>query len=219
MSNPNATIKEGFYSKVFARIYDPFMESMEQKVLGKYRKQLIEPLQGHILEVGSGTGINFSLYPKGCHVVASEPSEHMLRYAMERLRTQTVQATIEPVLAGVGSPELEKHVPPGGFDAIVCTLVLCTIPEPEKAVQSFRKWLKPDGRLIVLEHVHAQTFPRKLVHNVLNPAWKRVAEGCNLTRNTAQMLRANGFVAEWEHDFIKVMPFHVSIMKLATDHR
>ena len=214
MENPNANLKEGFYSKLFARFYDPFMESMEQKVLGRYRKQLLEPLTGNILEVGSGTGINFKLYPKNCHVVASEPSEHMLRYATERLRTETVEATIELVLAGVGSQELEKHVPKNGFDAIVCTLVLCTIPNPELAVASFKKWLKPDGKLIILEHVHAQTQPRKAVHSFLNPAWKHFAEGCNLTRNTAKMLRDSGFEAEWEHDFIKLMPFHVAIMKL-----
>ena len=214
MSNPNANIKEGFYSKLFARFYDPFMECMEQKVLGRYRKQLLLPLTGNVLEVGSGTGINFKLYPKGCHVIASEPSEHMLRYATERLQTEKVEATIELVLAGVGSEELEKHVPKDGFDAIVCTLVLCTIPNPELAVASFKKWLKPDGKLIILEHVHAHTQPRKGIHSFLNPAWKYFAEGCNLTRNTAKMLRNSGFEAEWEHDFVKVMPFHVAVMRL-----
>ena len=214
MSNANAHIKEGFYSKLFARFYDPFMESMEQRVLGRYRKQLLEPISGNILEVGSGTGINFKLYPKDCHVLASEPSEHMLRYAQERLKMESVSATIELVLAGVGSKELEKKVPEGGFDAIICTLVLCTIPEPEKAVQSFKQWLRPNGKLIILEHVHAKNNPRKLVHTVLNPACKRFAEGCHLNRDTAKMLRNSGFEAEWEHDFIKVMPFHVSVMKL-----
>lgn len=214
-SNPNANIKEGFYSKVFARIYDPFMESMEQKILSKYRKQLLEPLHGNILEVGSGTGINFKLYPKGCYVIASEPSEHMLKYASERLKMEPMQADIKLVLAGIGSDVLENHVPDEGFDAIVCTLVLCTIPDPELAVQSFKKWLKPDGKLIILEHVHAQTQPRKLFHNVINPAWKRVAEGCHINRDTAKMLKDSGFRAEWEHDFIKVLPFHVSVMRLA----
>ena len=214
MSNPNANIKEGFYSKLFARFYDPFMEAMEQKVLSRYRKQLLEPLHGNILEVGSGTGINFKLYPKDCHVVASEPSEHMLKYAQERLKMEPVEAEIELVLAGVGSQKLEKHVPANGFDAIVCTLVLCTIPEPEAAVASFKKWLKPEGKLIILEHVHGTSKRRKLVHNVLNPAWKRFAEGCHINRDTAAMLRHAGFTAEWEHEFTKVLPFHVSIMKL-----
>lgn len=214
MSNPNADLKEGFYSKLFARFYDPFMESLEEKILSKYRKQLLEPLQGNILEVGSGTGINFSLYPKGCHVIASEPSEHMLKYAEERLKMESVEAEIELVLAGVGSDALEKYIPEEGFDAIVCTLVLCTIPKPELAVESFKNWLKPDGKLVILEHVHAKTAPRKMFHNVINPAWKRFAEGCHINRDTAKMLRDSGFSAEWEHDFLKVLPFHVSVMRL-----
>lgn len=215
MENPNADLKEGFYSKLFARFYDPFMEELELKVLSKYRKRLLEPLHGNVLEVGSGTGVNFKLYPKGCHVVASEPSEHMLKYAKERLKMDKVQADIELVLAGVGSKELEKHVPEGGFDAIVCTLVLCTIPDPELAVESFRKWLKPHGRLIILEHVHAKTQPRKLFHELVNPAWKHLAEGCHINRDTAQMLKEKGFVSEWEEDFIKLIPFHVSVMRQA----
>lgn len=197
MENANSKVKETFYSKLFARFYDPFMESMEQKVLSRYRNQLLKPLNGNILEVGSGTGINFKLYPKGCHVVASEPSEHMLKYAQERLKMEQVDANIELVLAGVGSSELENYVPEGGFDAIVCTLVLCTIPNPELAVSSFKKWLKPSGRLVILEHVHGSSKRRKLVHNVLNPAWKRFAEGCHLNRDTAQLLRENGFEADW----------------------
>lgn len=197
MENANSKVKETFYSKLFARFYDPFMESMKQKVLSRYRNQLLKPLNGNILEVGSGTGINFKLYPKGCHVVASEPSEHMLKYAQERLKMEQVDANIELVLAGVGSSELENYVPEGGFDAIVCTLVLCTIPNPELAVSSFKKWLKPSGRLVILEHVHGSSKRRKLVHNVLNPAWKRFAEGCHLNRDTAQLLRENGFEADW----------------------
>lgn len=214
MSNANANIKEGFYSKLFARFYDPFMESMEQRVLSRYRKQLLEPLQGNILEVGSGTGINFKLYPKGCHVIASEPSGHMLKYAEERLKMEPVEADIELVLAGVGSQDLEKHVPENGFDAIVCTLVLCTIPKPEAAVASFKRWLKPEGKLIILEHVHGKSKRRKVFHNLINPAWKRFAEGCHINRDTAKMLKDSGFVSEWEHDFVKVLPFHVSVMRL-----
>lgn len=214
MSNANATIKEGFYSKLFARFYDPFVQGMEQKVLSHYRKKLLDPLRGNILEVGSGTGVNFNLYPKECNVIASEPSEHMLRYANERLRTETINANIDVILAGVGSSELEERIPKEGLDAIVCTLVLCTIPDPELAVSSFRKWLKPDGKLIILEHVHGQTDPRKAIHNFINPAWKRFGEGCHLNRDTAAMLKGQGFEAEWEERFTKVIPFYVAVLRV-----
>lgn len=213
MSERNAVLKEGIYSKLFARIYDPFMAKMEERVLGKYRSKLLQDLQGTVLEVGSGTGVNFPLYPEECTVVASEPSANMLRFAEGRLANGSIKAKIQLVLAGVGSKELEQHIPHGGFDAIVCTLVLCTIPEPDKALELFKRWLKPNGKLIILEHVHGHTQPRRFFHEMLNPAWKHLAEGCNLNRNTEAMLHNHGFVAEWQQDFIKVLPFYVSMMK------
>lgn len=216
MSDANRRSKESFYSKLFARFYDPFMEAMEQRVLSRFRKRLLDPLSGHVLEVGSGTGVNFKLYPEGCHIIASEPSEHMLQYASERLRTEPVKAEVELVLAGVGDRLLEEHIPSEGLDAIVCTLVLCTIPDPEAAMAGFAKWLKPGGRLIVLEHVHGSSRARRVTHDLLNPIWKRFAEGCHLNRDTAEMLLGHGFTPIWEERFTKVVPFYIA--EMTRDH-
>ncbi|MFT4524601.1 MAG: ubiquinone/menaquinone biosynthesis C-methylase UbiE [Granulosicoccus sp.] len=214
MENINSGQPDTFYSRLFAKLYDPFMESMEQKVLGKYRKKLLADLSGDILEVGSGTGVNFKLYPKGCNVIASEPSEHMLKYAQFRLDNEPVMAKVKLVVAGVGAKKLESEIPTEGLDVIVCTLVLCTIPDPELAIAKFKEWLKPDGKLIILEHVHAKTQPRRAVHSVINPLWKRLAEGCHLNRDTGELLSESGFEPIWEKQFTKVMPFHISMMRL-----
>lgn len=211
--HPNASVHDSWYTKVFARVYDPVMEKMEQRVLSKHRKRLLSTLSGNILEVGSGTGINFPIYPKGCSVLASEPSAPMLRFAERRLHSMDVLAEIRVIQAGVGSAELETQVPAGGFDAIVCTLVLCTIPDPVAAVRSFKRWLRPGGRLIVLEHVHAHNQPRRMLHALLNPAWKVLAEGCNLTRDTSVLLKQEGFVPDTEEQFTKVLPFYVAVLR------
>ncbi len=214
MENVNSGRSDSFYTRLFAKFYDPFMEGLEQKVLGHYRQELLSGLSGIVLEVGSGTGVNFCLYPKGCHVIASEPSEHMLKYAQHRLKTEAVEAYIELVVAGVGAKGLEEKLPAEGLDAIVCTLVLCTIPDPELAIIKFKQWLKPGGRLIVLEHVHGQSKRRRTVHNVVNPIWKLFAEGCHLNRDTGNLLKKNGFTPITEHHFVKMIPFYVSVMKL-----
>jgi ubiquinone/menaquinone biosynthesis C-methylase UbiE len=210
----NATVHESWYTKVFAKIYDPFMAKMEQRVLSRHRSRLLGGLTGNILEIGSGTGINFPLYPKGCHVIASEPSVQMLQLAEKRLKSTEIRADITLVHAGAGSPELEAMVPVGGFDAIVCTLVLCTIPDPEAAVGSFKHWLRSGGKLVVLEHVHANSQPRRTLHACLNPAWKVLAEGCHLTRDTKALLRKQGFIADSEEEFIKVLPFYAAVLHL-----
>ena len=210
MNNRNAHIREGTYAKLVARLYDPFMESLEQKVLSRYRSELLANLEGDVLEVGSGTGINFRLYPKKCRVLASEPSEHMLKYAQFRYDNEVVEADIRLIQAGVGDPKLEELIPTEGLDAVVCTLVLCTIPEPELAVQSFVKWLKPNGQLIILEHVHGDSQPRKFLHNAINPLWKRLAEGCHVNRDTKKLLIDTGFKPVWEKRFTKMIPFYVA---------
>ena len=214
MENVNSGRPDSFYTRLFAKFYDPFMESLEQKLLGRHRKELLSGLSGNVLEVGSGTGINFSLYPKGCHVIASEPSEHMLKYAQHRLQTEPVEADVELVVAGVGAKNLQEKLPPDGLDAIVCTLVLCTIPDPELAIAKFKEWLKPGGRLIVLEHVHGQSRRRRAVHNVINPMWKRLAEGCHINRDTGTLLKQHGFEPITEDRFVKMIPFYVSVMRL-----
>lgn len=218
-AHPNEKVHESWYSGLFARIYDPFMRRMEERVLRKHRERLLSGLSGNILEVGSGTGINFPLYPAGCRVTASEPSAQMLRFAEERLRDPGVRADITLVQVGVSSPELERMVPKGGFDAIVCTLVLCTIPDPVAAVRDFKRWLRPDGKLIVLEHVHAHTRPRRSVHELLDPAWKMLAEGCHLTRETPDLLKLEGFLPETEEHFTKVLPFYVAVLRVADTGR
>lgn len=213
MDNPNASVHETWYTRIFARVYDPFMRKMEERVLSRHRRRLLGSLSGDVLEVGSGTGINFGFYPSGCRVTASEPSAQMLRFAGGRMRSGSVKAEITFVQAGVGSPELEKLIPATGLDAIVCTLVLCTIPDPASAIHSFRRWLKPDGKLIVLEHVHAHSQPRRRIHEFINPVWKVLAEGCNLTRDTPRLLRDGGFVPVEEEQFTKVLPFYVAVMR------
>jgi len=212
MDNPNASVRESWYTRIFARVYDPVMRKMEERVLSRYRRRLLGNLHGNVLEIGAGTGINFKYYPKACRVVASEPSAQMLRFASDRALASDVMAEITFIQAGVGSSELEKTVPEQGFDAIVCTLVLCTIPDPLAAVRSFKRWLKPGGKLIVLEHVHTNAQPRKTVHELINPAWKVLAEGCHLTRDTPSLLRNEGFFPVEEERFTKVLPFYVAVM-------
>jgi len=208
----NAVVKEGFYARIFARVYDPFMESMERKVLSHYRRRLLAPLKGEVLEVGCGTGVNFPYYPRQCHVVATEPSVHMLKQAVMRKGRPDVVANIEPVHAGIGSERIAEHVPPTGFDAIVCTLVLCTIPEPEDALRRMCEWLKPDGKLIVLEHVRPRSRFRQAVHGLIDPVWNHLAEGCHLNRDTVSLLKKVGLTPEWEQHFLKVLPFYVAVM-------
>ena len=210
----NQAKPDSFYTKLFARFYDPFVSGFEKKVLVYKRKEILSDLTGDILEVGSGTGINFPLYHENANVIASEPSNEMLNYAKTKLNEANVIANIQLIQAGVGNKELESIISPNGLDAIVCTLVLCTIPHPEEAIELFKKWLKPTGKLIILEHIHGNKQPRRMTHQLLNPVWKKFAEGCHLTRDTDVLLKEMGFKATYEYYFTKGLPFYQAVLVL-----
>ena len=178
------------YAKVFASFYDRAAQKAEAKVLAERRKALLSGLQGNILEVGAGTGVNFPFYAKYANVLAIEPSPYMLRQAQEKKKEREniglLQASVETCYS-------DKVIQKSSLDVVVCTLVLCTIPDPQQALTYFHSWLKPDGKLIVLEHILSRVSWKARIQDVVTPAWKIIGEGCHLNRKTDQMIRQAGF--------------------------
>ena len=203
-----------FYNRLFAKVYDPIMRNFEAKVLQRRRRRILAGIQGHALEIGAGTGVNFPLYPADAHVIAIEPSEPMLKIARKKLKNSNVKADIRLLHLGIGNPALASYVPAGGFDDIVCTLVLCTVPDLEASIELIKKWLKPGGTLHVLEHIYAEKPVPRFFQNILNPLWRHLAEGCNLNRQTDEVLKAHGFLPEWEERVVKGgVPLYYGIMR------
>ncbi len=114
---------------IFAALYDAITRPAERKFLGPHRAYLVGAAQGRVLDVGSGTGINFEHYPPGAEVVGIEPDPHMLRRA--RARASRLGREVE-LLAETAEA---LPFPDASFDAAVATLVLCTIPDPARALR------------------------------------------------------------------------------------
>ena len=178
------------YARVFAWFYDRAVQTAEQKVLAERRRALISGLKGSILEVGAGTGANFPFYDMEANVLAIEPSPYMLRQAKEKKEDKK---NIRLLQASVKACYEDKLIQKNSLDAVVCTLVLCTIPDPKKALRFFYQWLKPDGKLIILEHIKSQDPWKGKVQDFINPAWKVIGEGCHLNRKTDQIVREERF--------------------------
>ena len=87
-------------------------------------------------------------------------------------------------------------LPDGAVDTVVATWTLCTIPDPGKALQEMRRVLKPDGTLLFAEHGLAPEAGVRAWQHKLTPAWRRVAGGCHLNRETEALIRAGGFTME-----------------------
>lgn len=183
------------------------MERVERSFLTSLRRELLSPLTGNILELGAGTGVNLPFYGSNAQVLACEPSASMLALARQKLSAMEGPPPITFVQAGVLDAAFTARCQPGAFDAAVCTLVLCTVPQPEQVLSSLFNWLKPGGQLLVIEHVQPRHWAKKACFQALQPLWGVLAEGCQLNRPTRQLILQAGFAPLWEKNFNKGIPF------------
>lgn len=144
------------------------------------------------MELGVGTGRNLPLYPPAVEQLSGiDPDEIMLTRAEKRARE--VPFPVELILA----PAEELPFGDGSFDAVVSTLVFCTVPDPSKALGEVRRVLKSGGEFRLLEHVKMKQEPIGWLQEKATPLWKRVAGGCHLVdRKTLSMVREAGFELE-----------------------
>lgn len=174
----------------FAAYYERQSQgSSERRFFEPLRRELLEQAHGSVLEIGAGTGLNFSLYPpeQVTRVEAVEPDSTMLSYARQRLP----QARVPLILTQASAESLPFA--DDTFDCVVATLVFCSVSDPARAFQEVRRVLKPGGTLLLLEHVRAQNRFVSLLQDLLVPLTTRVIGNCHWNRATGQIVRASGF--------------------------
>ncbi|MER3420549.1 MAG: SAM-dependent methyltransferase [Chloroflexota bacterium] len=192
----------------FAALYDWLNEPAERGPLGQRRAALIRPLSGQVLDLGAGTGANFPLYGAAARVVAVEPDPFMLRRAQRR-RAVVHGARVDLCQAmGEALPFRDAS-----FDAVVATLVLCTVADPQRTLYEARRVLRPDGRLYFLEHVRADGLLGR-VQDAIRPVWSFFGGGCVLNRRTeAALLRVGYLIERLTRVRIGPLPFIVGIAR------
>ncbi len=196
------------WNRFFSAAYDYFMIFLEKPHLRTRRKRLISGLSGKILEVGVGTGVNFEHYSDKIELIGIEPSPYMISQAKKRKEISLNPDGITLHNIGCSYPEMERLIEPESLDFVVCTLVLCTVPEPEKAVGNFMKWLRPGGHLLVLEHIRSHHKMHRKIQDFFNPAWEKIAAGCQLNRPTDKIISEAGFRLRREDRFKIGLPFY-----------
>jgi ubiquinone/menaquinone biosynthesis C-methylase UbiE len=178
--------------KPVAALYDRAMQSMEDAGLSAWRRDLLAPLAGSVLEIGAGTGSNLPFYPSVVtSLVLSEPDRHM------RARLVAATAASGRQVEVISAPAERLPCPDRSFDAVVSALVLCSVGDQAMVLDEIRRVLRPNGRFVFIEHVAAKGSPRQLrQQRWVEPVWKRLAGNCHLTRSTEEAIEKAGFAFE-----------------------
>ncbi|MGH3646572.1 MAG: class I SAM-dependent methyltransferase [Micromonosporaceae bacterium] len=174
---------------IFARFFARVSPAMDQGGMAEHRSRLVAGLTGRVIEVGAGNGLNFDHYPTTVtEVVAVEPEPHLRRLAEQRAGDAPVPIRVIPGTA--------QRLPAadGEFDAAVCSMVLCTVPDQPRALAEVYRALRPGGELRFLEHVRAERAGLARTQRVLDATvWPLLMGGCHLHRDTAAAIETAGF--------------------------
>ena len=154
------------------------------------KRKIFSGLPPEVVEVGPGVGANLRYMPPGCRVIAVEPNPYMHGGLHKRAARRGIDLEIHSV------PGDAMDLDDQSVDAVISSLLLCTVADPERVVGEIRRILRPGGRYAFLEHVAAPegTPLRRIQHAVRRP-WAWVFEGCSCERDLAAVIRAAGFAS------------------------
>jgi SAM-dependent methyltransferase len=182
----------GFYSThIVPRFID---KALGTPAMQEGRNAVAAGLSGTVLEIGFGSGLNVSSYPPEIELVyAVEPALTARKIAVPRIAASPIPIQY----AGLQGETVALD--DNSCDGALCTFTLCTIPGVEQALAELRRVLKPGGRFHFLEHGLAPDAKTQAWQHRLDPLEKRLADGCHLTRDPVELVKAAGFELEFVH--------------------
>lgn len=186
-STPETQITKARYNRI-AWFYNK-MESLPEIFFSGWRRRLLTRAEGKILEVGVGTGKNFQYYPPGADVTGIDIADRMITIARRNARERGLPFRIEE-----GDAE-QLAWPDDSFDTVLATFVFCSVPDPLKGLRELRRVVKPDGRVLLLEHVRIDMPVVGWLMDLMNPLIVRIV-GANINRHTVENVMAAGFLID-----------------------
>lgn len=180
-------------NRLLARLYDPVMQASEEACLRDWRAELLAGVEGVALEIGAGTGASLPAWGEGVsQLYLAEPTPAMAAQLAgkipERLRGVAEVVPWRADATGLGDASV---------DVVLSSLVLCSVPDLDRALAEIYRVLRPGGRLVFMEHVADDERPDRLTwQRRVEPVWRRLAGNCHLTRRTDRAIEAAGFEIE-----------------------
>lgn len=161
-------------------VYDAAVDERKRALLGE--------LQGTVLEIGPGTGANLRYYASDVRWIGIDPNPYMHTYLREEADRLGLVVDLR-----VGTAE-SLGLPDESVDAVVSTLVLCSVDNQARTLGEIVRVLRPGGRFVFMEHVAAPrgTWLRR-TQGLVRPLWQLAADGCRLDRESWKGIEAAGF--------------------------
>jgi ubiquinone/menaquinone biosynthesis C-methylase UbiE len=175
--------------RLFAALYDTVSKGSEAAGVREERRQLLAGAEGATIEIGAGTGLNLEHYPAATtRLVLAEPDRHMRRRLRQRVDALGRAAEV------IDAAAERLPFPDATFDTAVVTLVLCSVASQEVALAEIARVLKPDGRLLFIEHVRSGDPKLAKRQDRIRPLYNLV--GCNPNRETLAAIEASALRVE-----------------------
>jgi ubiquinone/menaquinone biosynthesis C-methylase UbiE len=173
--------------ELLTSMYDPLIAPLDMIGVRRWREWVVGAARGRVLELGVGTGLNLPHYRAAQMIAAVDPDDTALQYALSRRNGKGEAISLHQALAE------ELPFADESFDAVLGTLVFCTIGDPARALGEARRVLKVGGRLRLVEHVRVDNRVIAGAQDAITPLWKELAGGCHLNRDTLAAVERAGF--------------------------
>jgi SAM-dependent methyltransferase len=181
------------------------LREWHENIVRGHKERLFSALTGTVLEIGAGYGANFGYYSPEIRWIGVEPDVNSHADLRRATEAHGFAADIRPLKA-----EQLTGIDDASIDAVVTTLVMCSVADPDAALREILRVLKPGGRYVFVEHVagQSQTLGRG-VQNFVQPLWSRLFDGCHPNRETWAFVEQAGF------DRVEIEHFRVPFPMIA----
>ena len=173
------------------------------KPVSRQRQKVVPLVEGKVLEVGIGSGLNLPFYDKSKidELWGLDPSEELSDMARKVADRENI------VVNFISSGAEEIPLPDSYFDSVLITYTMCTIPEVARANKEIKRVLKRGGKLIFCEHGEAPDENIRKWQKRINPFWGKLAGGCNINRKIPSLIQNAGFeIVELEEMYLPKTP-------------